>query len=182
MAESKSNSYNVLLYVIIGALLITLGGMYAGFELYESKPLAEGKEEYLDSEKYQIKIRDWDGATKKGLSLAPFIAKLNQIRRENIALQRLRNLYFHHTDSAAIVAYSKREGQNLILIVVNLDPDNTQETTVHWNMDLLGFHAESFKVNDLMDDKEHEWSPHTFVRLQPSRPVGKVAHIVKVAL
>ena len=170
------------LRAVLAATLTPSWGMYAGFELYESKPLAEGKEEYLDSEKYQIKIRDWDGAAKKGLSLAPFITKLNQIRRENIALQRLRNLYFHHTDSAAIVAYSKREGQNLILVVVNLDPDNTQETTVHWNMDLLGFNAENFKVVDLLDDKEHEWSPHTFVRLQPSRPVGKVAHIVKVAL
>ncbi|MGI9199255.1 MAG: maltotransferase domain-containing protein [Candidatus Nanopelagicaceae bacterium] len=170
------------LRAVLAATLTPSWGMYAGFELYESKPLAEGKEEYLDSEKYQIKIRDWDGSAKKGLSLAPFIAKLNQIRHENIALQRLRNLYFHHTDSAAILAYSKREGQNLILVVVNLDPDNTQETTVHWNMDLLGFNAENFKVIDLMDEKTYDWSPHTFVRLQPSRPVGKVAHIVKVAL
>lgn len=170
------------LRAVLAATLTPSWGMYAGYELYEAKPLAEGKEEYWESEKYQIKIRDWEGAAKKGLTLAPFITQLNRIRKENIALQRLRNLYFHHTDSPAILAYSKRESENLILVVVNLDPNDTQETTIHWNMDLLGFNAESFKVIDLFDNKEYEWSPHTFVRLQPSRPVGKVAHIVKVKL
>jgi starch synthase (maltosyl-transferring) len=178
-------SGNPAMFALRAVLASTMSpswGVYAGFELYESKPLADGKEEYWDSEKYQIKIRDWDGATKKGLTLAPFIAKLNQIRRENPALKRLRNLHFHHTDSNAILAYSKRENDNLILVVVNLDPNDTQETTVHWNMDLLGLNTPNFKVTDLIDDKEHDWSPHTFVRLQPSRPVGKVAHVVKVKL
>jgi starch synthase (maltosyl-transferring) len=170
------------LRAVLAATMAPSWGMYAGFELYESKPLADGKEEYWESEKYQIKVRDWDGATKKGLTLAPFITKLNQIRRENLALQRVRNLHFHHTDSGAILAYSKRENDNLILVVVNLDPNDTQETTVHWNMDLLGFNAPNFKVTDLIDGKEYDWSPHTFVRLQPSRPVGKVAHIMKVQL
>jgi starch synthase (maltosyl-transferring) len=170
------------LRAVLASTMTPSWGMYAGYELYESKPLADGKEEYWESEKYQIKIRDWDGAAAKGLTLAPFITQLNKIRRENVALHRLRNLYFHHTDSAAILAYSKREGDNLILVVVNLDPNDTQETTVHWNMDLLGFNAETFKVTDLIDNKEYEWSPHTFVRLQPSRPVGKVAHIMKVKL
>jgi len=170
------------LRAVLAATLTPSWGMYAGYELYESKPLAEGKEEYWESEKYQIRNRDWEGAAKKGLSLAPFIAQLNQIRKENIALQRLRNLNFHHTDSGAIIAYSKREGDNLILVVVNLDPTYAQETTIHWNMEALGLNSESFKVTDLLDGSVHQWSAHTFVRLQPSRPVGKVAHIVKVSL
>ena len=61
------------------------------------------------------------GLFSKGITLAPFVTQLNKIRRENVALQRLRNLYFHDTDSDQIIAYSKREGDNLILIVINLD-------------------------------------------------------------
>jgi starch synthase (maltosyl-transferring) len=170
------------LRAVLASTLTPSWGMYAGYELYESKPLAEGKEEYWESEKYQIRTRDWDGAIAKGLSLAPFIAQLNKIRKENIALQRLRNLQFHHTDSGAIIAYSKREGNNLILVVVNLDPTYVQETTVHWNMHALGLNQEHFKVTDLLDGNVHHWSAHTFIRLQPSRPVGKVAHIVRVEL
>jgi starch synthase (maltosyl-transferring) len=170
------------LRAVLAATLTPSWGMYAGYELYESKPLAEGKEEYWESEKYQIRTRDWEGAAKKGLTLAPFIAQLNKIRKENIALQRLRNLHFHHTDSGAIIAYSKREGDNLILVVVNLDPTYAQEATVHWNMQALGLNQEHFKVTDLLDGNIHHWSANTFVRLQPSRPVGKVAHIVKVEL
>lgn len=170
------------LRAVLAATLAPSWGMYAGYELYESKPLAEGKEEYWDSEKYQIRNRDWEGAVKKGLSLAPFIAQLNKIRKENIALQRLRNLNFHHSESGAIIAYSKREDDNLILVVVNLDPTYSQETTIHWNMSTLGINSESFKVTDLLDSSVHQWSAHTFVRLQPSRPVGKVAYIVKVQL
>ena len=170
------------LRAVLAATMTPSWGMYAGYELYEHIPTAEGKEEYRDSEKYEIKVRDWNGAAKKGLTLAPFITQLNKIRKENIALQRLRNLHFHHTDSGAILAYSKRDGDNLILVVVNLDPTYVQETTVHWNMQVLGLNQEQFKVTDLLDGNVHHWSPHTFVRLQPSRPVGKVAHIVKVEL
>ena len=178
-------SGNPAMFALRAVLASTLSpswGMYAGYELYESKPLAEGKEEYWDSEKYQIRIRDWDKADKQGLTLAPFIKQLNNIRKENIALQRLRNLIFHPTDSGAILAFSKREGSNLILVVVNLDPTYTQETTVHWNLGLLGLNQERFKVTDLLDDKSYEWREHTFVKLQPSRPVGKVAHIVRVEI
>lgn len=178
-------SGNPAMFALRAVLASTLSpswGMYAGYELYESKPLAEGKEEYWESEKYQIRTRDWEGAAKKGLTLAPYIAQLNKIRKENVALQRLRNLHFHHTDSGAILAYSKREGNNLILVVVNLDPTYSQETTVHWNMQVLGLNQESFKVIDLLDESIHHWSAHTFIRLQPSRPVGKVAHIVRVEI
>jgi starch synthase (maltosyl-transferring) len=155
-------------------------GMYAGYELYEHIPIREGAEEYQDSEKYEIKVRDWAGAEKAGLTLAPFITKLNEIRKAHTALQRLRNLQFHPTDSDQLLAYSKREGNDLILVVVNLDPIRTQETTVHWNMFGLGLEHDVFEVVDLLDGGEHSWSPHTFVRLDPIQPVGKVAHICQV--
>ena len=156
-------------------------GMYAGYEIYEHRPFKEGGEEYLDSEKYEIKVRDWDGATKKGLTLAPFITQLNAIRKANPALQQLRNLVFHNTESEAIIAYSKREGKNLILVVVNLDPSFAQGTIVHWDMNALGLEG-SFAVKDLLDGKSFDWSEHQFVQLDPTRPVGKVAHICQVKL
>ena len=109
------------LRALMAATLSPSWGMYAGYELYEHVRLKEGGEEYRDSEKYEIKVRDWGGAEKLGMTLAPFISKLNKIRKENVALQRLRNLEFHTTDSPAIIAYSKRDGDNLILVVINLD-------------------------------------------------------------
>ena len=168
------------LRAVLASTMTPSWGMYAGYELYEHVPIAEGKEEYRDSEKYEIKVRDWAGAAKKGLTLAPFITQLNEIRRENIALQRLRNLVFHPSDSENIIAYSKREGNNLVLIVVNLDGLRSQETTIHWDMWALGIERESFDVVDLLDNKNYTWSPHTYVKLDPARPHGKVAHICRV--
>jgi starch synthase (maltosyl-transferring) len=170
------------LRAVLAATLTPSWGMYAGYELYEHRRFKEGGEEYLDSEKYEIKVRDWDGAAKKGITLAPFITQLNQIRRAHPALLQLRNLRFHHTDSDSIIAYSKRTGDDLILVVVNLDPTYAQETTVHWDMKALGIVAHSFEVKDLLDNQSFTWSPDTFIRLDPARPTGKVAHICQVRL
>ena len=168
------------LRAVLAATMVPSWGMYAGYELYEHIPIAEGKEEYRDSEKYEIKVRDWSGAAKKGLTLAPFITQLNKIRRENIALQRLRNIHCHSTDSDQIIAYSKREGDNLLLIIVNLDGFHAHETTVHWDMWALGIEGDDFQVTDLIDNSIYNWSRDTFVRLDPARPHGKVAHIARV--
>jgi starch synthase (maltosyl-transferring) len=170
------------LRAVLAATLTPSWGMYAGYELYEHRAFKEGGEEYMDSEKYEIKVRDWEGAAKKGLTLAPFVAQLNSIRKAHPALQRLRNLVFHETDSDAIIAYSKLEGKDLILVVVNLDPSFAQGTTVHWNMESLGIAAQDFEVKDLLDGASMTWNPHTFVSLNPTRPVGKVAHIVQVKI
>ncbi len=178
-------SGNPAIFAIRAALAATLTpswGMYAGYELYEHRRFKEGGEEYLDSEKYEIKIRDWATAEKNQVTLAPFITLLNKIRRENIALQRLRNLRFHHTENDQMLAYSKREGDNLILVVINLDPNFAQETTVHWDMNSLGLSVDSFEVMDLIDSAKYQWSPQTYVRLDPTRLSGKVVHIAKVKL
>ena len=169
------------LRAVLASTLTPSWGMYAGYEIYEHRPFKEGGEEYLDSEKYEIKVRDWDGATKKGLTLAPFITQLNAIRKANPALHQLRNLVFHNTESEAIIAYSKREGKNLILVVVNLDPSFAQGTIVHWDMNALGL-EDTFAVKDLLDGKSFDWSEHQFIQLDPTRPVGKVAHICQVKL
>lgn len=178
-------SGNPAMFALRAVLASTLSpswGMYSGYELFEHLPLREGTEEYLDSEKYQIRIRDWAGAAKSGQTLAPFITKLNHIRREHPALHRLRNLVFHNTGSDTIIAYSKREGSDLVLVVVNLDPTNAQETTVHWDMNALGLVSDRFIAHDLLENAVFEWQQDTFVRLDPSGPSGKVAHIAYVNL
>ena len=179
------HSGNPAIFALRAVLASTLSpswGMYAGYELYEHLPFKLDGEEYVDSEKYEIKHRDWDGAAKKGLSLAPFITQLNVIRAANPALLRLRNLVFHNTDSEAIIAYSKRDGENLILIVVNLDPNFAQGTIVHWDTKALGIDGTSFEVKDLLDGSSFHWSPDTYVSLDPTRPVGRVAHICQVKI
>jgi starch synthase (maltosyl-transferring) len=168
------------LRAVLASTLSPSWGMYAGYELYEHIPIAEGKEEYRDSEKYEIKVRDWQAAAKKSLTLAPFITKLNDIKSQNIALQRLRNITFHQSDSDQVIAYSKKEGANLILIVVNLDPFRAIETMVHWNLSALGLSDKGFEVTDLLDQAKYSWSRDTFIRLDPTRPMGRVAHIARV--
>ena len=170
------------LRAVLASTLTPSWGMYAGYELYEHKPFKLDGEEYLDSEKYEIKIRDWEGAAKKGVTLAPFITQLNSIRASNSALLQLRNLVFHNTDSEAIIAYSKRDDKNLILVVVNLDPNFAQGTIVHWDMKSLGIDGVNFEVEDLLDGSNFKWSPDTYVSLDPTRPVGKVAHICRVKI
>ena len=170
------------LRAVLASTLAPSWGMYAGYELYEHLPFKLDGEEYVDSEKYEIKARDWDGAAKKGLTLAPFITQLNAIRSANPALLRLRNLVFHNTDSEAIIAYSKRDGENLILVVVNLDPNFAQGTIVHWDTKALGIDGTSFEVKDLLDGSSFQWSPDTYVSLDPTRPVGRVAHICQVKI
>ena len=93
---------------VLAAMLSPTWGIYSGYELCENLPLRPGSEEYLDSEKYQYKPRDWDAAERSGNSLAPFITKLNLIRRAHPALHRLRNLRFHHADQPELICFSKR--------------------------------------------------------------------------
>ena len=93
-------------------------GMYAGYELMEHEAAGRGTEEYLHSEKYEIKVRDWDDPR----SLVSFISRLNDVRRAHPALQRLRNVVVHGTDKAGVIAFSKRSGDDAVLVVVDLFP------------------------------------------------------------
>jgi starch synthase (maltosyl-transferring) len=92
----------------LAALLSPAWGIYSGFELCENIPLRPGSEEYLDSEKYQFRPRDWDAARRDGLGIAPFITDLNRIRKQHPALHWLRNLRFHHADQPELICFSKR--------------------------------------------------------------------------
>ncbi|MGW2432147.1 maltotransferase domain-containing protein, partial [Streptomyces sp. NPDC001640] len=115
---------------VLAATLSPTWGVYSGYELCENVPLREGSEEYLDSEKYQLRARDWEAAEREGRTIAPLITRLNAIRRASPALRQLRDLHFHHADKDEVIVYSKRSGSNTVVVVANLDPHHTQEATV----------------------------------------------------
>ncbi|MFD5327066.1 alpha-1,4-glucan--maltose-1-phosphate maltosyltransferase [Streptomyces sp. NPDC127092] len=153
---------------VLAATLSPTWGLYAGYELCENTPLREGSEEYLDSEKYQLRPRDWESAERSGASIAPLITTLNRVRRRNPALRRLRNLTFHATDNDAVIAYSKRSGPNTVLVVANLDPHHTQEATVSLNMPELGLAwHETVPVRDELTGETYHWGRANYVRLEP---------------
>ena len=162
---------------VLAATMSPLWGVYSGFELYEHTPVAPGSEEYLDSEKYELRPRDFAAAAASGDSLESYIRLLNQIRRDNPALQQLRTLRFHDTDNEAIIAYSKADpaSGNVVLVVVNLDPRNAQEATVTVDMQAIGRRpGESYTVQDTITGSAYHWSERNFVRLEPLRDVAHV--------
>ncbi|MEU5521608.1 alpha-1,4-glucan--maltose-1-phosphate maltosyltransferase, partial [Streptomyces sp. NPDC047860] len=153
---------------VLAATLSPSWGIYSGYELCENTPLREGSEEYLHSEKYQLRPRDWDTAERQGRTLTPLVTRLNTIRRDNPALRQLRDLHFHHADQEAVIAYSKRKGSNTVLVVANLDPHHTQEATVSLDMPQLGLDwHESAPVCDELTGETYSWGRANYVRLGP---------------
>jgi starch synthase (maltosyl-transferring) len=167
----------------LAALTVPSWGVYAGYELYEHVALRPGSEEYLDSEKFQIRVRDWDRIAAEGWSLAPYLTRLNEIRRAHPALQELRNVTFHASDNDAFVCWSKRSvatdgTEDLVIVVVNLDPHSAQETTVRLNMPALGLDwHELFSVHDELSGETFTWGVDNYVRLDPGR---ESAHVLTV--
>ncbi|MFC8942229.1 alpha-1,4-glucan--maltose-1-phosphate maltosyltransferase [Streptomyces griseoincarnatus] len=163
---------------VLAATLSPAWGIYSGYELCENTPLREGSEEYLDSEKYQLKPRDWEAAAREGRTIAPLITRLNTIRRDHPALHRLRNLRFHRTDNDSVLAYSKRQGADVVLVVVNLDPHHVQEATVSLDMPQLGLDwHESVPVRDELTGETYHWGSTDYVRLEPGRAPAHVLHV-----
>ncbi|MFD5112483.1 alpha-1,4-glucan--maltose-1-phosphate maltosyltransferase [Streptomyces sp. NPDC058220] len=161
---------------VLAATMVPTWGVYAGYELCENSPAKPGSEEYLDSEKYQLRPRDWDAAEREGRTIAPLITTLNRIRRRHPALQQLRDIHFHHADNDAVIAYSKRSGSNIVLVVVNLDPHHTQEATVSLDMERLGLDRhETAPVRDELTGETYHWGRANYVRLEPG---VTPAHIV----
>jgi starch synthase (maltosyl-transferring) len=147
--------------LVLAATLSPTYGIYSGFESFENVPVRPGSEEYLDSEKYEIKTRALDGP------LLPLVQAVNQIRRAHPALQQLTNLTFLETENDALVAYAKRHGDDVIICVVNIDPHNIQEGTVVVPYE-LGL-PPAFAVEDLLSPAErYDWLiGRNYVRLDP---------------
>jgi starch synthase (maltosyl-transferring) len=163
-------------------LAATLGasyGIYSGFELAENVPVKPGSEEYMDSEKYQIRVRNFDDPH----SLAELIARVNSLRHEHPALQRDWGLRFHATDNPQLLCYSKRseDGHDLLLMVVNLDPHHMQHGFVQVPLFDWGLGPDStIEVTDLLSQERYFWRGEwNYVRLDPQ---AQPAHILSVAL
>jgi starch synthase (maltosyl-transferring) len=184
-------------------------GIYSGYELVESTP-RPGAEEQIDNEKYEYRPRDWERADEYGIAL--LLGKLNEIRRAHPALQQLRNLTIHPTTNSNVVAFSRRipadrlsratakpQGRTMsaggndrraprhddvVVVVLNLDPRNAQESVVDLNLSALGLSAPEgddsapfFVAHDLLSGETYGWGAHPWVRLDPQ---VRVAHVLQV--
>ena len=158
---------------ILAATLSPSWGVYSGFELFEHTPLAQGREEYLNSEKYEYRPRDFDAEP----NLNMLLGSLNGIREKHPALQQLRDIHFHHAPHDSVMAYSKHDGEDVVLVVCSLDPDNTVESDVYLDLSALGLPpGAAVEVHDELSGDTYIWSERNWVRLYPSKP----AHIFHV--
>jgi starch synthase (maltosyl-transferring) len=169
---------------VLAATLSPTYGVYAGYELFEHVAVRPGSEEYLDTEKFQLRPRDWEAAEREGRTLAPLLTRLNELRRAHPSLQRLRNLRFHHADGEEVICFSKSivasDGRHsdTVIVVVNLDPHGTRETTVRLDMPTLGLGWEdTIAVHDELSGESWVWGKENFVRLDP---FVEPAHVLTV--
>jgi starch synthase (maltosyl-transferring) len=154
--------------LILAATLGPSYGIYGpAYELCENRPLAPGREEYLDSEKYEIKTWNIDRPD----SLRPLITRVNQIRRDNPAFRANHNLRFHDVDNEQIIAYSKssEDRSNEVLVVVNLDPHFKQSGFITLPLEELGLDPrQPYQAHDLLTDARYLWQgPRNYVELNP---------------
>ncbi len=154
-------------YVLAATLSANCGIYGPAFELMEHTPLTPGSEEYRDSEKYQIRVWDIDSPD----SLAPVITRVNRARHEHPALRQDRDLTFHHTDNDWIICYSKRAFGDVVLVAVNLDPNNEQAAWVDLDLTALGVDDDRpFQVHDGLTGESFRWQgSRNFVMLDPAR-------------
>ncbi|WP_035857214.1 alpha-1,4-glucan--maltose-1-phosphate maltosyltransferase [Cryptosporangium arvum] len=163
---------------VLASMMSPTWGVYSGYELYEHVAVRPGSEEYLDSEKYQLRPRDWKQAEAEGRTLAPFLGRLNELRRAHPALHRLTNLRFHHVDNEALLCFSKQSGDDTVLVVCTLDPHNTHWGNTALDMPELGFDwHERFRVVDELTGASFDWGQHNAVRLDPYQ---QVAHVFSI--
>ncbi len=164
---------------VLAATASPTWGVYSGYELFENVPVRAGSEEYVDTEKFQLRPRDFAGAAERGQSLVPLITALNRIRHEHRALQTLRGLRFHECPDDSVLVYSRLDGDDTVLVVLLLDPFNAHETVVEVDETALGFpsHAE-FNVTDLLSGETWRWGRRNYIRLDPAT---RVAHVFAVA-
>ena len=156
---------------VLAAMLSPSWGIYSGYELCEHTPVRPGSEEYLDSEKYQYRPRDWAKAQQPPAGIAPFITRLNAIRKAHPATHWLRNLRFHHVDQPELICFSKRSqrDEDTVLVVVNLDPHAPREATVWLDMPALGMdYGSQFVVTDELSGNSYLWGRANYVRLDPA--------------
>ena len=188
---------------VVAAMSNPLWGVYAGFELFEHVP-RPGAEEYIDSEKYEYRPRDWAGAEAAGQSLAPYLTRLNEIRAEHPALRDLQNLTLHsalhsdvlvfskrraaapegiHADAAAVTDAPAGTADDVVLVTVTCNPHEVAESTLELDFEALGVRDEDrdeqgrIEVEDLLTGQRWHWDERPYVRLDPS---AEPAHILRI--
>jgi len=162
--------------LVLAATLSPLYGIYSGYELGENAALP-GTEEYEDSEKYEIKVRDWDAPGH----LKDYVARINRVRREHPALQGARGLDFHPSDSDDILFYARRspEQADLVWVAVNLDPFEAHEATLTLPMATLGLPDDGrVQVHELITDQRQLWrGPTNAIRLDPAQEPAAIFRV-----
>jgi starch synthase (maltosyl-transferring) len=164
--------------IILAATLGANYGIYGpAFELCENTPAKQGSEEYLNSEKYEI--RQWDRSASH--SLAPLITQINAIRRNNPALHSDASLHFHPVDNPNIVCYSKSRGDNRILIAINLDPTQEQAGWIDLDLKQLAIpHNENFEIEDLLSGVHYSWRDRSnYVALRPDVMPAHIFRLIR---
>jgi starch synthase (maltosyl-transferring) len=162
--------------LVLAATLSPAYGIYSGFELCENAAI-DGREEYLDSEKYEIRTRNWSAPGH----IKDFIARVNRARRETPALRQLTNLRFLDVEDGQLLAYAKwtADGTNRVIVVINLDPFAAHEGMLHVPADVVGVaEGDSYEVRDLLTGDRYTWAQWNYVRLDPR--AGEPAHILWV--
>jgi starch synthase (maltosyl-transferring) len=161
--------------LVLAAITSPSWGMYSGYELYENTPVREGSEEYIDSEKYQHRPRDWSTPD----SLAPMVARVNRIRRRHReAIALLPTLRLHHVDSDQLLAVSRssHDGRDAVLLVCNLDPFNVAEASCWPDLEALGVAgAANLRMHDELNDATYTWKAGgNYVLLDPGKTPAHV--------
>jgi starch synthase (maltosyl-transferring) len=165
-----------IIRAVLAATLSSVYGIYSGYELCENAAIP-GKEEYLDSEKYEIRVRNW----KAPGNITHIITRINQIRHDSPALQTYNNVLFLAIDNPKIIAYAKMtdDRSDIIVCVVNLDPFHKQYANLHVPLATFGIaEDEQYQADDLLSDERYRWSgPTVYIELSPTT---KMAHIIKI--
>ena len=176
------------LFALRLVLAATLSSSYViygpAYELLENQPRQPGSEEYLDSEKYQL--RHWgELSLSRTDNIAALIAGINRIRKAHPALQTMDGLHFHNTDNNQLLAYTRHsaDGRDVLIVVVNLDPRFTQSGWLTLDPVALGLpHAASFDVQDLLSEQRFTWQgARHFIMLDPAKAPAHVLHVSQLA-
>jgi starch synthase (maltosyl-transferring) len=165
---------------VLASMMSPTWGVYSGFEVFEHVSVRPGSEEYLDTEKFQLRPRDWAAAEHSGRSLVPYLRRLNEIRRAHPALQQLRTLRFHAVDNPNLLCFSKTDpgSEDAVLVVVSLDSGNTQIGTTSLDLPALGLEwSDRFAVTDEITGATYDWGQFNYVELDPHR---EPAHVFAV--
>jgi starch synthase (maltosyl-transferring) len=165
---------------VLAATMSPTYGIYSGFELFEHLAVRAGSEEFLDSEKYQLRPRDYHAAIAEGRSLAPLLRRLNEVRRAHPALHLLREIRFHLVDNLSITAYSKQDPAtgDTVLVVCTMDPYTPQQGWVSLDLPALGLEwHERLTVRDTLNGEVYDWGQSNYVSLDPR---VRTAHVFEV--